>query len=255
MENTKINAIIIDDEEGARKSLFNLLHHFCPEVTVVDMLSNVPDGIKSIEKNKPQLVFLDIEMPEYNGFELLSSFQEIEFEIIFVTAYNDYALRAFEVSAIDYILKPIDVDQLKRAVKKVKSNVLFNTMAQRIELFKQNNQEGLVKKIAIPMREGLIFVDVLDIILIEADGSYSNIYLKNGTKILVSKKLKFFEDLLENRRFFYRPHRSNFINMNAIQKYIKGESLIVMDNGISLSISRDRKADFEKILKELRFSN
>lgn len=250
-----INAIIIDDEERARNTLSSLLNMYCPEINILDTCSNVPQGVIAINKTKPDVVFLDIEMPEYNGFELLNFFREIDFDIIFVTAYSEYAIRAFEVSAIDYILKPIDIDQLQIAVQKVMRNKEKSGIAQRIELLQENLQLEEVSRIALPMSDGLLFIEIKDIILLEAEGSYTQVYLKNGSKILVSKKLKFFEDLLEKRPFIYRPHRSFLININYINKYLKGEGTIVMDNSFAVSISRDKKSEFESLLKDLKYVN
>jgi two-component system LytT family response regulator len=249
-----INAIIIDDEERARNTLSSLLLNYCPEINVLATCSNVPDGVLAINKHKPDVVFLDIEMPDYNGFELLGFFREIDFDIIFVTAYSEYAIKAFEISAVDYILKPIDIDQLKNSVEKLKQKKLHSQMQEQIELLKESYKGDDIRKIALSMSNGLTFVEVADIVLLEADGAYTTFYLKDGQKILVSKKLKFYEDILSNRSFFFRTHRSYFINVNFIKKYSRSENAILMDNGTSITISRDRKQEFETLLKELRVS-
>jgi two-component system LytT family response regulator len=249
-----INAIIIDDEERARNTLSSLLLNYCPEINVLATCSNVPDGVLAINKHKPDVVFLDIEMPDYNGFELLGFFREIDFDIIFVTAYSEYAIKAFEISAVDYILKPIDIDQLKNSVEKLKQKKLHSQMQEQIELLKESYKGDDIRKIALSMSNGLTFVEVADIVLLEADGAYTTFYLKDGQKILVSKKLKFYEDILSNRSFFFRTHRSYFINVNFIKKYSRSENAILMDNGTSINISRDRKQEFETLLKELRVS-
>ncbi|MBL7884654.1 MAG: response regulator [Bacteroidia bacterium] len=247
-----IKAIIIDDEERARNTLSSLLYEYCKDIEVVDKASNVPDGVISINKYKPDVVFLDIEMPEYNGFELLEFFNEINFEIIFVTAYSQYAIRAFEVSATDYLLKPVDIDALMKAVEKIKIKQNQTTIQKRLELLKESFSNEEIKKIALPMADGLLFIEVKDIILLEADGAYTTVFLKNGSKIVVSKKLKFFEDILTNRPQFFRPHRSHLININYMKKYVKGENEIIMDNQASVSLSRDLKQNFESLLKEYK---
>lgn len=249
-----INAIIIDDEERARNTLSSLLLSYCPEIKVLDTCSNVPDGVLAINKNKPDVVFLDIEMPDYNGFELLGFFREIDFDIIFVTAYSEYAIKAFEISAVDYILKPIDIDQLKNSVEKLKQKKLHSQMQEQIALLKDSYKGDDIRKIALSMSNGLTFVEIADIVLLEADGAYTTFYLKDGQKVLVSKKLKFYEDILSNRRFFFRTHRSYFVNVNFIKKYSRSENAILMDNEMSITISRDRKQEFEALLKELRVS-
>lgn len=251
---SEINAILIDDEERARNTLSSLLSMYCPEVNLLATCRNVPEGVLAINKLKPSLVFLDIDMPEYNGFELLNFFRDVDFEIIFVTAYSEHALKAFEVSAIDYLLKPIDIDQLKNAVEKFRQKQLQTSMQQRLEILKENFTSEEIRKIALPMSDGLLFVEVDELIVLEAEGSYTHFYLKNGSKILVSKKLKFFEELLEPRPSIYRPHRSYLINLNHIKKYQKGEGTIVMDNNFTVSISRDKKQEFESLLKDLGLS-
>lgn len=249
-----INAIVIDDEERARNTLSLLLLNYCPEVNVLATCANVPDGVIAINKNKPDVVFLDIEMPDYNGFELLGFFREIDFDIIFVTAYSEYAIKAFEISAVDYILKPIDIDQLKNSVEKLKQKKLHSQMQEQIELLKESYKGDDIRKIALSMSNGLTFVEIANIVLLEADGAYTTFYLKDGQKILVSKKLKFYEDILSNRSFFFRTHRSYFVNVNYIKKYSRSDNAILMDNEFSITISRDRKQEFESLLKELRVS-
>lgn len=251
---SQIKAILIDDEERARNTLSSLLVNYCPEINILATCSNVPDGVLAINKYKPDVVFLDIEMPDYNGFELLGFFREIDFDIIFVTAYSEYAVKAFEISAVDYILKPIDIDQLKNSVEKLKQKKLHSQMQEQIELLKESYRGDDIRKIALSMSNGLTFVEVSDIILLEAEGAYTTFYLKDGQKILVSKKLKFYEDILSNRSHFFRTHRSYFININYIKTYSRGENAILMDNDFLVTISRDRKQEFESLLKDLRIS-
>lgn len=244
-----IRAIIIDDEERGRNALASLLETYCPEVEIVDQCTNVPEGVISIRKNLPELVFLDVEMPVYNGFELLNFFSEINFEIIFVTAHSHHAITAFKVSAIDYILKPIDIDSLVHAIEKYTTKKEHAHVQQRLELLQENLKNDEFKRIALPMGEGLLFVEVSEIVLLKADGSYTEVYLTSGSKLLVSKKLKFFEDLLHNRVNFYRCHRSFLININHICKYQKGEGVIYMEGDLSVTIARDKKQAFEALIK------
>lgn len=249
-----IRAIIIDDEEKARSTLSSFVQSFCEGVEIVASCSNVPDGVIAIHAHKPELVFLDVEMPEYSGFDLLDFFSEIQFEIIFVTAYSEYAIRAFEVSAIDYLLKPIDIDHLVKAVEKVKAQTDQNSLQERFELLKQIHRSEEVRKIALPMAEGLQFVEIARVVMIEADGAYSNVVLEDGSRILVSKSLKFFEDRLVNRKIIFRAHRSYLINLNHLKTYHRGDSTFTMDNGLTISISRHKKQSFEALLKELNLS-
>lgn len=249
-----IKAIIIDDEEGARITLTALIKEYCPDVTIVAGAANVPDGVLAINKNNPDVVFLDIEMPDYNGFELLEFFKEINFEIVFVTAYSQYAIKAFEVSAIDYILKPVEIDPLKNAVEKVKQKRGQANIVQRLSLMKDTYKGEEVRKIALPMSDGLLFVDVNEIIFFEADRAYTNVFLNSGSKITVSKAMRTFEEILSGRLFFFRPHRSYLINLNYVKKYVRGESIIIMDNNLNVGVSRERKQDFETLLKELKLT-
>jgi two-component system LytT family response regulator len=246
----KIKAILIDDEERARNTLKKLLADFCPEVEIVAEAANVPDGVLVINQHRPQLVFLDIEMPDYSGFELLSFFRDVDFEIIFVTAYNDYALKAFEVSAIDYLLKPVDIDKLKLSVTKVQQKLKFFDMQPRLNLLKESFRTEQFSKIALPVADGLLFVDVTEIELLEADEAYTHVFLKNGSSVLVSKKLKFFEEVLSSRPNYFRCHRSHIVNINFLKKYGKGEGSLLLENGKTIYVARERKADFEQLLKD-----
>jgi two-component system, LytTR family, response regulator len=251
-----LKAIIVDDEENARITLFTLLSEYVEDIEVIAQCENVPEAVLAINKYSPDIVFLDIEMPEYNGFELIEFFKEITFELIFVTAFSQYAIKAFEVSAVDYLLKPVEINSLKSAVEKVKLKIKSNAsnIRQRVDLMKQSYQGHEIQKIALPMHDGLLFVEVTKIVLFEADRSYTDIYLNDGSKITVSKPMRIFEDLLVDRKHFFRPHRSFLINIHYLKKYSKGESLIKLDNDICVAISRDRKNDFENLLRDLRMS-
>ncbi len=246
----KIRAIIIDDELRARSSLSRLLSDYVPQIEIIASCTSVPEGVLAINQGRPQLVFLDIEMPEYNGFELLSFFREVDFNIIFVTAYNEYALKAFEVSAVDYLLKPVDIDKLRAAIGKVEQLLTTLDMQSKIDVLKDSFKTGQFNRIALPVSEGLLFVEVPDIVYLEAEGAYTNVWLRNGSKILVSKKMKFFEEILESRQNFFRSHRSFIVNINFLKKYNKNEASLTLDNGQVAYISRDRKAEFEDLLRQ-----
>jgi two-component system, LytTR family, response regulator len=246
-----LKAIIIDDEENARITLAALLQDYVPDVEIVAQCVNVPEGVLAINKHNPDLVFLDIEMPEYNGFELIGFFKEITFEIVFVTAYSQYAIRAFEVSAVDYLLKPVEIENLKSAVARVNEKRKNSSIMQRLDLMQQVYRGGEIHKIALPMSDGLLFVEVNRIVLFEADRAYTDIYLNDGSKITVSKAMRTFEEILSNRPYIFRPHRSYLININCIKKYNRGDATIVMDNNRLVAISRERKSEFELLLKDL----
>jgi two-component system LytT family response regulator len=252
--NNQLTAIIVDDEERARNTLATLLHEFCPSVKVESKCSNVMEAVEQIKLIQPDIVFLDIEMPEYNGFELFDFFEEINFEVIFVTAYDQYAIKAFEVSAIDYLLKPVEIELLQKAVEKAENKSFLKNNKAQLGILKNVYKGEEIKKIALPLLDGLTFVELSDISVFIADGAYTNVIFNSKNKILVSKRLKFFEDLLENRSIFFRAHRSSLINVNYIKKYLKGKNTILMDDGLEISLSRDRKQEFENLLKVLEIS-
>jgi two-component system LytT family response regulator len=249
---TKQRAIIIDDEENARLTLSVLLQEYAPMIEVVAQCPNVPEGVIAINKFEPDIVFLDIVMPEYNGFELLSFFKEIHFQIIFVSAHNNYAHRAFEVSATDYLMKPVEIEALKAAVEKASQRIDLETYRQQIQLLKTSFSNEEIDKIAIPVGTKTEFVRLQNIVCFEADRAYTFVYLADGNRYTVSKPMKTFEDILENRPVFYRPHRSFLINIHHIKNYSRGESSIEMDNSKSIPIARDKKADFEAVLRDLK---
>lgn len=177
-----IKAIIVDDEKAARDVLFTLIERYCPQVTVVQMCSDVPSAVLAINQHEPDLVFLDIEMPNYSGFELFAFFKEINFQVIFATAYNQYAIKAFEVSAIDYLLKPIDIEKLELAVAKVLSNRSTQPVKEKLEQLEINLSGQHISRIALPVSDGLVFVAIDTIIALEADGAYTNISIRNAKK-------------------------------------------------------------------------
>ncbi|MDX1653060.1 MAG: LytTR family DNA-binding domain-containing protein [Brumimicrobium sp.] len=255
MENIEvIKAIIIDDEIRAIRTLQSLIELLHFPVEIVGTAQNIPEGVKIINKHNPDLVFLDIEMPEYNGFELLDFFKEIDFEIIFVTAYNEYALRAFEASAIDYLLKPVDQNLLEKAIQKATKKIESSQVELKLELLRDAYKNEQFQKIALPTAEGLFFIDTKEIVFFEADGAYTEVWLSHGSKMVISKKLKFFEDVLENNPFFFRTHRSYLVNINHIDKYSRKDSLISLRGNKYAQVARNKKADFEKNLKDLKIT-
>ncbi len=247
-----MKAILVDDEERARRSLETLLGTHCPEVKILEQCANVPKAVLAIKQHQPDVVFLDIEMPEFSGFELMNFFDTVDFEIVFVTAYSEYAVQAFECSAVDYVLKPVQVDKLKAAVEKVKARRNSHNMKQRLEILQQNFQGDEFSRIAVPVSDGLLFVEVGNITQLQAEGAYTHVFLADGSKLLVSKKLKFFEDLLMRRKNFFRIHRSHLINLNFVKKYSRLESFIEMDNGIAMPVSKERKKEFEDSFRDIR---
>lgn len=238
-----INAIIVDDEVKSRETLNNLVARHCTKVNVLGLCDSVDSAIKAIEDHKPDLVFLDIEMPFHSGFNLLERIKDPDFEVIFTTAYDHYAIKAIKFSAMDYLLKPIDVDELKVAVSKVENSKSdIGDGLKKFELL-LSNIKGKSAKIAVPTFDGLQMINADDIIKCIADESYTHIHLVGGQKIMVSKLLKEYEELLEEYNFF-RVHNSSLINLKHVTKYMKGEGgYVTMSDGSSVEVSRRKKND------------
>jgi two-component system, LytTR family, response regulator len=217
-----MNAIIIDDEKRAHVTLHLLLQEYCPKINIVAQCENLPEGVKAIRKHNPDIVFLDIEMPGHSGLELLDFFDEddIKFGIIFTTAYQEYAIQAFKLSAIDYLLKPINPDELVLAVERAEKN---KNKKENLIALKENIQSETYKKIAIPTGNKLQFITINDIVYIKADGSYSELFLKDKTKHTVSRNLKAFEETFQNLKQFQRVQKSYIINENYITGFNKAD--------------------------------
>ncbi len=244
MSKSVIKAIIVDDEKRGRETLQNLLGKYTKTVEVLDMAESAKEGIDLIKKLNPDLVFLDIEMPHGSGFDLLESFKgEINFEVIFTTAYDQYAIQAIKFAALDYLLKPIDIEELQMAITRVAQKMEEVGSSKNFEIFLENLRGGS-KKIALPTANGISFIDIENIIRCEASGNYTCFYLKDQPKILVSKTLKEFEDMLAEQDF-YRVHNSHLVNLNHVVKYVKlGGDMVVMDDGSEIEISRRKKEGF-----------
>ena len=239
-----LKAVIIDDEAKARRILESFVTEYCPGLSITGTAPDVVQGVKLIQKEKPDIVFLDIEMPGYNGFQLLEFFDEISFEVIFVTAYSEFALKAFQVSAVDYLLKPLQIDQLISAVEKAEKIRGNSLIKERMETLKANLEENKIKKIVVPVSEGSLFIDVKDITHLKAEGSYVNIFLKDGNKILVSKNIKNYENQLTTDEGFFRTHRSYLVNINYIASISPDSTEATLQNKQTISIARERKSDF-----------
>ncbi|MCK4662165.1 MAG: response regulator transcription factor [Bacteroidales bacterium] len=249
MDDIILKTVIIDDEQDAVKAIELIVSEYCPNIKIVGKASSAAEGIKEITGKKPDLVFLDIEMPHMNGFQLLESISDKKFEVIFITAYNHYAIKAFKVCAIDYILKPINIVELVNSVNKVVQ--LYEKQIVRddkYELLLKNLKFIQKKRIALPTGDGTEFIDAENIIKIEAEGSYSKVYFVDRKAILVSKNLKEIETIIDDISFF-RPHKSYIINLSHVKKYnlqIGGE--IELIDGTKVIISRRKRDDFIKIV-------
>ncbi len=237
-------AIIVDDEPKLRELLHIKLSQHCPEIQVLGMCENVDDAYEKITLLKPKLVFLDIAMPGSSGFDLLDKFESINFEVIFVTGFNEYALDALKVSAVDYVLKPISTESLKEAVAKAKSRIIDKYKADRYDALKHNiNNIGDQKtKIAIPGNNVYEFVIVKNIIRCEGWQKYTKIYLADQRCIVSSYNIGVFKEMLESYGF-YSTHKSHLINKQAIEKYLK-EGTVILTDGSHVPVARRRKEDF-----------
>ena len=244
----KIGSIIIEDEEASRNVLKSYLSTYCKDVSLLGEASNIIEGEQLIKRFKPQLVFLDIEMPFGNGFDLLDKLDSIDFEVVFITAYSNYAIKALNLSAAYYLLKPIDIDELINAVNKVKEAFQNQTRLSNTQILAENIKAITNKdqKIVFPQMDGFEVVKISDIIRAEASDNYTVFYLVNGKKHLLSKTLKYYEELLVELGFF-RSHKSHLINTRHVVKYIKGKTgqAIMSDNSVAL-VSSVVKKEFVK---------
>ncbi|MCP4437439.1 MAG: response regulator transcription factor [Aureispira sp.] len=244
-----IKAILVDDEESAREVLSNLLARFCPEVEILDTCSDVLQAVESIKKHKPEVVFLDIEMPNYNGFELMQFFENIDFEIVFVTAYERYAIRAFEVAAIDYLLKPVDISRLKEAIAKLHTKLQTHQMKEQYQVLIDGLKNREVKSIVISTQNQRYVLPTTDIVAIKAHEAYCHIYTIEGKEYMVSKHLKHYESILEDTHHFFRTHKSWLVNIEYILSYSKTNLEIQLQTGIIAKLSKYKKASFKELIK------
>lgn len=235
-----IQAILIDDEKRARLNLSLLLKEFCSEVNIVAECENLPEGVKAIRKNKPDLVFLDIEMPGHSGLELLDFFDEneIDFKIIFTTAYQEYAIQAFKFSAVDYLLKPINPVELNEAIKRI---IKEKKKLDNYSILKENLKQDTLKKIAVPSGNSLLFFETEKIMYIKGEGAYSEVFCSDGSRQLVSRNLKNFEDILCSDSRFLRIHKSYIVNFNFVTAYNKSDGgSIELENKTQIPVSPDK---------------
>ena len=244
-----LKAIIIDDEPRGRNILQQLITMHCKDVTVEATAGNADDGLEYIDIHKPDVIFLDVEMPGKSGFDLLREAGRIDFKIVFVTAYNHYSLKAIKFNAFDYLLKPVDLDELKLTIEKLRALKLPADEKIVANLLQASaNQHKAFTKIAISSLDSISLIDTSDILFFEALGGATAVHLTGGKKLTASKTLKEFEDLLQDQ-FFFRIHHSYLIHLRHIVKYIKGEGgSVLMNNNTELEVSRRKKAAFMEML-------
>jgi two-component system, LytTR family, response regulator len=241
-----ITALIVDDEKKNRNSLEKLLKENCSDVRVLDEAESAAKAVQLIRKLHPQLVFLDIEMPNQNGFDLLKELDKIDFKIIFVTAYTNYAIRAIKFSAVDYLLKPVDAVDLIQAVEKAITETGMNHQAHYKGLL-ENIDAGEEHKLAVPVKGGLAFLAPIEIIRLEADGTYTHIFSKDE-KFTATKNIKEYEDILTPRHFF-RSHKSHLINLKHVKRFNRADGCFVqMSDGSKAEVSRRKQEEFIEVM-------
>lgn len=249
-----MKVIIIDDESRARNVLKTLLQEECSGVSIILEATNLIDGVGLIKSDKPTVVFLDVEMPQNSGLEILDFFKNdvIDFQIIFTTAYSQYAIEAFRLSAIDYLMKPIDTDELQQSLLKATESIKEKNVAIKLQNLEKAFHQLSLNKIALEIPKGIIFTSHEDILYFEADGVYTKVFLKNGKSELICKTLKHFSVQLKDKPLFYKPHRSYLINLKFMNEVVKKEGLhIVMQNKKTIPIARDRKDSFLKMIDSI----
>lgn len=248
-----ITAIIIEDEKKSAETLRGLLNRYCPNVEILDEAGGYREGIEKIRVHQPDVVFLDIQMPDGSGFKVLEELKELDFDVIFTTAFDQFAIKAIKYSALDYLLKPIDPEELVEAVKKVEKKRTESKKNKNIETFLENIKTPGEDphKIVLSTSEKIHVIDVDDILRCESDNYYTHFFFTNGTKILVSKTLKENEQLLSDHNFI-RPHKSHLINVKYIKSFIRQDGgYIVMSDGSKVPVSRRKKERIMEVLLNL----
>ena len=241
-----LNAIIIDDEEDARSTLRAFIKQYCPQVDIIEEGTGVQDGYRKVLSLQPDLVFLDIQMDDGTGFDLLEKIRAPKFNLIFCTAFDEYAIKAFKFSAIDYLLKPIDPDELIEAVSKVKKD--DKSAQPRIESLIENRSQKEMDRITLSSQEGLTFVNLENIRRLESDSNYTHFFLTTGEKITVPKSLKEYELILPISKFF-RTHQSHLVNLSYVKKFMREDGgYVLMDDGSEVLVARRRKEEFIAVL-------
>jgi two-component system LytT family response regulator len=249
-----MKAVIIDDEPGGRETLANFLRLYCKDVELVGEADGVSSGLHLLQniKESPDIVFLDIQLKDGLSFQILDQLNKMDFEVVFATAFNQFAIKAFNYSAVGYLLKPIDPEELKAAVERVK-NGRSPQMKKRLEVLSNHfNNPNTFEKMSISAVDGIYFINIKDIVRCEGEDNYTHIYLASGEKITVSKTIKEYEKLLSPVNF-YRVHKSHVVNLNYMMKFVKGEGgYLIMEDGIMIEVSRRRRAAFMEKLRKLQ---
>lgn len=243
-----MKAIIIDDERSARNILQRLLTRVQLEVEVVAMCEDLPSGVEAIKKLNPDVVFLDVQMPEYAGYEIGDFISNITFEIVFITAHDQFAIKAFELSAVDYLLKPFTLERLENSLKRVQLRIDQSNSLTELNAVKNNLQALHAKQISVRHNGDNHLIDLSSIVAMQAQDSYTRIILADDEEFLSSKHLKYYERFTEMDDVFFRPHKSWVINLNCIKSYSKSNMTIQLKNGLEVKLSRHKMAQFEALL-------
>lgn len=246
----EITAVIIDDERSNREFISVILADFCPEVEVIGQADGVASGLELLGKTDPDILFLDIKMPDGDGFQLLEKLENPRFQLVFITAYDKYAIRSFKYSAVDYLLKPIDPEDMIRAVLRAKERLERGGDDLNMKLLIENLrlQNTGHRKIIVPDQNGFVVIRQDEVIRVEADGNYSTIKLSNANDVVASKPIKYFEELLDSNHFV-RIHNSHLVNLSHIVRYVRGRGgIAITSDGAELEVSRRKKDDFLRAL-------
>jgi len=240
-----INTILVDDEKSNSDILAEILRQYCPSVTVLDTCTNIDDAARLITAHNPQLIFLDVQMPNGSGFDLLDRLSTKPLEVIFVTAYDSFLLKAIRYSALDYVLKPVNISEITAAVKRAEERLANKSVNRQLEVLLANIlQPAHTQRIALPSKEGYIFVPITDIMRLEASGAYTTIHTSDGHSYLISKNIREYEELLP-ASIFCRVHHAHIVNLNFIKIYHKGRGgYIEMTNGTGIEVSVRKKEEF-----------
>lgn len=236
-----LNAVLVDDEVDARSSLRTLLNKFFPNIEIIGEANGIQTGMQLIRKEQPQLVFLDIKMQDGTGFQLLDQFPKPDFRVVFVTAFDDFALKAFKYNALHYLLKPIDPDEFQQTIKTACQFIVKDLYHQQLTNLLENSRSNKFDKLALPTSEGLVFLKLEEIIYLQSEGNYTFFFTISGERIMVSKTIKNYEEILPSDTF-YRIHQSYILNVKFIKKYLKEDGgLVLLDSGQKLPLSRRKK--------------
>ena len=249
-----MKAIIIDDEKRARSLLSNILADWCPQVTAVWEAANLREGGDLIREKEPQIVFLDVEMPQQLGVEIFDYFDrdEIDFDIAFTTAYSDYAVTAFEMNAVAYLLKPLRPKKVKEGVERIHQRFDRDSIRRKLEALDQSLRNQGFQKIGLPVSDGILFVELDAVLHLEADGCYTKVHTSTYGSRVVSKPLRFFDQMLQSQQHFYRPLRSHIVNLHFLKQYMRKDgTYIVLENDHIIPISKDKRDEFMELVSSI----